>query len=320
MATDPAERLASHRMIPVFLAEEITNLMDAVERNLRRMLGNEELPADLLRGLLLTQRLLVIVDALSEREDTTQRHVESIFAEDMPLNAVMITSRRDPDLGGVDRVTLYPELLTGDRLVPFIFEYLRRRNQDTLFPGRLQVQLGDRVLALAEAGGRTTPVTPLLAKLFVDGAIERARQGLHLDDMPDQVPEVFVDYLRRLNPTTGPAADLVPQEQLIRAARVLAKVSLGTNLVPSDFRREDGTSALAELGNIGEPKRLLERLITNGVLESKEFMSVALLRFGLDPAAEYLAAIEWIDKLRTATDGWKSFLEQVKATEGYPIE
>jgi hypothetical protein len=37
------------------------------------------------------QRLLVIVDAPSQREPETQRDIEQVFAQDVPLNATVIT-------------------------------------------------------------------------------------------------------------------------------------------------------------------------------------------------------------------------------------
>ena len=77
MASQPEERLMPHQMLPVFIVEDTENLLESLARNLRRMLGEEELPDDLLRGLLVKQRLLTIVDALSERELATQRHIEN---------------------------------------------------------------------------------------------------------------------------------------------------------------------------------------------------------------------------------------------------
>jgi hypothetical protein len=108
LSSDPDGRLKPHRMLPVCIAQETTNLAESLTQELRRMLGEEELPADLVRGLMSKQRLLVIVDALSERGPETQRHIAQVFAEDVPLNAVVFTSRADPALGAVDRTTLYP--------------------------------------------------------------------------------------------------------------------------------------------------------------------------------------------------------------------
>jgi hypothetical protein len=59
IANDPSERLVPHRMLPVFIVQDTTNLVETVTQELRRMLGAEELPDDLVRGLLTKQRLLI---------------------------------------------------------------------------------------------------------------------------------------------------------------------------------------------------------------------------------------------------------------------
>jgi hypothetical protein len=117
-AADPDQRLAPHRMIPVFIVEETTNLLETVTQELRRMLAGDELPADLVRGLMAKRRLLVVVDALSERGLETQGHIEKVFGQDVPLNAVVITSRTEPNLGPVDRTALYPVRLDAETIVP----------------------------------------------------------------------------------------------------------------------------------------------------------------------------------------------------------
>jgi hypothetical protein len=52
LSPDPDGRLRPHRMLPVCIAQETTNLAESVTQELRRMLGQEELPADLMRGLM----------------------------------------------------------------------------------------------------------------------------------------------------------------------------------------------------------------------------------------------------------------------------
>jgi hypothetical protein len=318
MADDPAERLLPHRTLPVFIIDETTDLVDATTRTLRRMLGDQELPPDLIRGLLESQRLLLIADALSERDEATRRHVQQLFdRSDAPVNALVITARRAPDLGPVERTTLYTEPITARLLIPFIFEYLNRSNLATLFAERQQVQLGERVLALAEAGGSATSVTPLLVQLFIDSAIERARDGGSFEDMPDAVPEVFIDYLRRVHPQS--AASTVSEEKMIRAARVLAVVSLGQNQIPTDFRPDDARAALtARSFAADEADTFISQLIANGVVEQRHFGGLPLLRFNLDPVAEYLAAIDHIDQLRADRGGWSGFMAQLQQTDGYP--
>ena len=318
IATRKEERLTPHLMLPVFIVEDTDNLEHAVARNLRRMIGDEPLPQDLLRSLLRSRRLMVIVDALSEREEATQRHVEALYGEDSPVNALIITSRRDPALGVVPRTALYPERLIAERLIPFIFEYLRRRQLDDRFNENQQIELGKRVLALARAGDGPTTVTPLMVTLFIESAISRIFQRSSLEDMPNQVPEVFVDYIRRLNPATGNPEELVDQGELVLVARSLAVASLGKSLVPSDFGLEDGQLAAAERVSRERAGRLVGHMIAIGVLERREYAGIPLLRFALDPVADYLAAIEKIDRLRSDREAWLGFLKSVPDTPGYP--
>jgi hypothetical protein len=228
IATEPSERLAAHRMLPVIIAQDTTNLVEAIIQELRRMLGGEDLADDLVRALMAKQRLLVIVDALSEREPETQRYIEQIFAQNVPLNALVITSRTEPNLGAVERTMLYPMRLDAETIVPFIVGYLDRiKAANPLKNGRIQLQLSERILALAEAGGRKTPVTPLLVTLFVDSALSRVVDGLSFADMPEVVPEVFVDYLRRLNSNGTWPDQSISDDVFIRAAQTVAAVSLG---------------------------------------------------------------------------------------------
>jgi hypothetical protein len=318
LADDLGGRLAPHRMLPIFIVEDTSNLAEAVTQNLRRMLGDEEIPDDLVRGLLAKQRLLVIVDALSEREPETQKHIEQVFAKDMPINAMVITSRSEPNLGAVDRTVLYPVRLDAARIVPFIIGYLdRMETVARLKDGRMQLQLGERILALAESGGRKTPVTPLLVTLFVNSAVKRAADGQSFDDMPEAVPEVFVDYLRRVN--VGGLGGPLPDDLFIRAAQTIASVSLGRNLIPQDFSPDAATEALAKNGAKDQASSLIDRLIATGVVERRTPGGYVVLRFNLDPATEYLAAIRQLMGMRTATrEEWQAYLSALEETDGYP--
>jgi hypothetical protein len=307
-------------MIPVFIVQETTNLAETVTQELRRMLGDEELPSDLMRGLMTKQRLLVIVDALSERQPETQQHVQQVFTQDVPLNALVITSRTEPSLGAVDRTSLYPVRLDAASIVPFIIGYLDRMNAvPQLKDGRAQLQLSERILTLAESGGRKTPITPLLVTLFVDSALRRAVNGLSFDDMPEVVPEVFVDYLRRLNSGVAKPDGPVSDELFIRAAQTIAAVSLGKNLIPQDFSPEDAADALKRDGANNQESALLSRLIASGVIERRTPAGFVVLRFNLDPVAEYLAGIRLLFRMKAAShEEWHSYLSSLERTINYP--
>jgi len=321
MSTDSEIRLLPHPMLPVFIVQETTNLIADVTRCLREMLGDEELPDDLVRGLLSQQRLLVIVDALSERDSATQDYISGIFGENPILNAFVVTSRSEPRLGATERTNLFPLLLDARRVVPFIVDYLARlETVEALQSGRVQLRLGEQILALAESSGQKTPVTPLLVKLFVDSAIGRATKGLTLDDMPHAIPEVFVDYLRRLSSGDTGETTSKSDEDFIAAAKVLAEVSLGANLVPGDFTPQQASEALSKAEEVGnQPEFLLNRLIASGVIERRYLAGVPILRFSLDPVADYLAAIRKIFDLRSrGPSAIDLYLAELKRIEDYP--
>jgi hypothetical protein len=321
MSDDPTERLAPQRMVPVFVVNDTTDLTATVAGALREMLGEQELPDDLIHGLLAQKRLLVIVDAFSEREPETQRYIEAIFAKSAIFNSVVITSRTEPRLGAIERITLYPLLLDQKRVVPFIVDYVARLpDAEPLQGGRTLLQLGDRILELAETGSEATPVTPLLVTMFVDSAISRAKSGVSLDSLPEAVPEIFVDYLKRVH-GGGPStmARNTAEDEFIRAASALAQASLGTRLVPSDFCPDEAIAALGTIALGDRATTLLDGMIRGGVIERRTYGGIAVLRFGLDPVAEYLTAIHFVGKLRQlAVSEVVSHVNALKETDGYP--
>ena len=106
MADDPTDRLASYRMIPVFIVQDMTDLRIAVKGRLRAMML-EEMPEDLIDGLLKHQRLLVIIDGLSERKRETQECVDKIYQQlTVYPRALVITSRAEPKDLDVERTCL----------------------------------------------------------------------------------------------------------------------------------------------------------------------------------------------------------------------
>jgi hypothetical protein len=140
--------------------------------------------------------------------------------------------------------------------VPFSVDYVARLpDTEPLQGGRTLLQLGDRILELAETGGEATLVTPLLATMFVDGAISRARAGLSLDTLPQAVPEIFVDYLKRVYAGPSMIVRGTAEDEFIRAASVLARASLGSRLVPSDFSPDEAIVLLEPTASVTAQRR-----------------------------------------------------------------
>jgi hypothetical protein len=136
--------------------------------------------------------------------------------------------------------------------------------------------------------------------------------------MPEAIPEVFIDYLRRLN-TGAEKTGALPDDKFIGAAQELAPVSLGMDLIPKDFLPDAAIAALANGSVDGDSRALLERLIQSGVIEKRAPGGYILLRFSLDPAAEHLAAIRQLFKMKgRSLKEWQVYLSGIEQTKGYP--
>ena len=267
-----------------------------------------------MQALLRRKRILVIVDALSERSAETQRHVQRLYGADTPINAMIVTTRREPDFGPVERTSLYPQPIDLRLLVPFIMEYLKRQNLARSFDARQQLALAQRILQIVETGGLA--VTPLLVTLFVDAAVARVALSA-VEELPIDVPEIYLDYLERLNPTDAATPNRVEHEVLHKAALVLAKASLGDELVPTDFRRDDAEMLLCNAG-LTSARALIDRLVSNGVVQERVVAGLGILRFQLDPVAEYLAAIAACRDLSSNRAAWQEFIVKLVAMPTYP--
>ncbi|MBR0689855.1 hypothetical protein JQ594_28355 [Bradyrhizobium manausense] len=133
------------------------------------------------------------------------------------------------------------------------------------------------------------------------------------------MPEIFVDYLRRLNTTTGTYVQKVPDPAFVEAAQIAATVSLGKKFVPGDFLASEVLEVLSKEGFESQAQLLLDQLVGAGVIERRAPGGYVLLRFSLDPAAEYLAAIRQIIKLRSAdSKRWRGYLATLRKVDGYP--
>jgi hypothetical protein len=87
-----------------------------------------------------------------------------------------------------------------------------------------------------------------------------------------------------------PPINLTLDRKIMRAVNVLAKLALGTRLVPSVFSRKDACRALEGVGwSTAEILNTIYFLRDNGVLSEEVTNDVFLLRFKLDPVAKRLA-------------------------------
>ena len=143
MADKPGEWICKHRMLPIFLEEDLIcngddkacqqALLDAVSGQLK-LLAHEDLPIsqELLENLLRRRRIMVIVDHLSEMNEITRR---TINPDDpaFPVNALVVTSRQRDVLGQVNKLSIKPLRIMGNRLSSFMEAYLAKQGKRDLF-------------------------------------------------------------------------------------------------------------------------------------------------------------------------------------------
>jgi hypothetical protein len=103
-----------HPMIPVWIDEELDSadhtLIKSVKGKLAAALPDEEIEGDFLNALLRKQRILVIVDRLSERSAASQAHIAGIYAATR-VEALVITTRTQMRPVGSNPIFLYPQPL-----------------------------------------------------------------------------------------------------------------------------------------------------------------------------------------------------------------
>ncbi|MGE3509738.1 MAG: hypothetical protein AB7N65_12735 [Vicinamibacterales bacterium] len=294
---------ADHPVLPIWLDEDLdavnNSIVTVVKGKLSALLPDEVLDDELVEALLRTQRVLVIVDRLSEHSLETQKYLERIYRS-ASVHALVITTRRECRVEGASPVLLYPEPLSDANLLRFMTSVLQndasseRMNAPTLSLAD-QLALAERVVALFEstriAATEKTPMLPLPVRLFVEEAKRLMVNGRALSELPLSVPAVYFNYLEQVNPAGVTGSNLLTASEMLRAATLLARCSLGDDFVPKPFLRQDATDLLRQHG-WANPQALdpIQRLIDNGVLLERKGTGYSRVWFALDPIAETLDA------------------------------
>jgi hypothetical protein len=300
--------LASHAMMPLWVDEDMgvdqNSLADVVKYKLAALFPDARTDDLFINALLRKQRILVIVDSVSERSLATREYLKKIYSFTR-AEAMVITARSPIAIEGVTPTKLFLQPLDEDTLLYFMQALLQlnvEKNQGK--PVRVsldeQMTLDQKLSALYRRSVRGVGnILPLPVRLFVEEAKAIKANSGSLDSLPQSIPDVYSRYLERVNPDNPSVPNFISQGEMLRAAKVLAKLALGADFIPKEF---DGAEATTELKKEGwtDPEKIdpIQRLLDNGILISKGELINRRLKFVLDPIAEYLAAAARLQEVR----------------------
>ncbi|MBA3242759.1 MAG: HEAT repeat domain-containing protein [Acidobacteria bacterium] len=303
-----------HAMLPVLIEQDLATqgsekehpLFKAISLQLKMMIDEPDPPpARLLRQLLRKRRVLVIIDGLSEMSESSRERLLAGIT-DLPVNAVVATSRTDKPLDGILTTAIKPERVRGNRLATFMETYLTSRGKRDLFDDdeffeacrRLSLIVGDR------------DITALLAKLYAEQMIA-VKKGAADADAPENIPELMLSYLNDLCRGAGPGDPDI--RAVHRAAQVIAWECLRRTLRPTPADRQEVLNALGgEINGLPLVTYLEERLrVLQTVGAGRDH-----IRFALDPLAEYLAGMHLVYENGEDEQAWRYFLARIDEQGG----
>ncbi len=315
MAEDAQKRICDHIMLPVLIEQELNvnvpegrdPLTEAIAKQVQDLTDQEApISDDLLRELLRQRRILVIVDHLSEMGEATRANIAPELSG-FPVNAMIVTSRLEEELGGITKTVIRPLRITGNRLSSFMEAYLTERGKREDFADseffdacrRLSAMVGDR------------DITLLLAKLYAEQMIS-AKSSEDQSDLPATIPDLMLSYLNELN--LGVSEDKVEDRHVHHTAKVLAWECVKQTFRPTPARYEDVIAALEVEDAQARIDYLETRLrLCRSVQPAQEQVSILL-----DPLAEYLAGLHLVDTYGDREAAWRDFFTEADSKFGAP--
>ncbi len=203
MAKDLDKRPSKHLMLSVLIEQELgqqedrkRSLINAIDGQLQYLIDtSESLSKELLEHLLRKQRILVIVDHLSEMSPETRQQIRP-DSPDFPVKALIVTSRIKEHLGDTVDGIIETLRIDGKQLSGFIFDYLKQVGKRELFEDR---ELFDACSQLSDLVEERKTITILLAKLYAQQLInskENPRQRL---EKLDNIPSLILNHVKEMN-------------------------------------------------------------------------------------------------------------------------
>lgn len=325
MADDPEQRLCpNHRMLPILIDQELSDeagnqqqvLMEAIHGQLRDLIeAVKPISEELLEYLLRERRLLVIVDGYSEMRPATRNKIKPELPS-FVANALIVTSRSDESLGGVNKTIIQMMRVHSNKLAEFLQVYVNKKGKQDLF--KTDQELFQACIQLSKLVGERD-ITVLLAKLYADQLIATEADQM-TRNLPDNIPDLMLSYLNQINYQLVEKGleNHLDNLTVHRVAKVIAweclKQTYRSTTVPLDTLLK----VLGEQWGEEQAKTHLKYLENSLHIVETVKPSEDQIRFSLDPLAEFLAGLYLVDLYKDNEKLWTEFLVQADAQPGAP--
>ena len=305
--------LSDHLMFPVIIEHDLHEtlreqkhpLLQAIHSQVELITGDDEIEPEFMRHLLKKQRILVIVDRLSEMNVETRKLVQLGYDPELKINALIITSRLKESMHGALINTVEPMRIDKEHLLPFMVAYLKNEDFD-------DSDYFDACSRLSKVTGYRG-ITALMAKLYAEQMITVKKEVTSLDDLPDSIPDLMLGYLNWINRNR---TDEDPDHRTIHSlSKVIAWASLEETFRPSDALLSVIQSALPDEQNLDKKLSYMSEKL--GLIR---FVGHSLnrIRFTLDPLSEYLAGLRLLELYGSENEQWRRFIVEADQKEGAP--
>ena len=128
---------SGHAMMPVWIDEDLDPVNNAlakvIKEKLSAILPEEDLDDEFLKAMMRKQRVLVILDRLSERSAATQKYVQGIYRT-VRAEALVITTRAVLHPEGSVPQLLYPQPLDESNLLRFMTSLVKEGADQSSVP------------------------------------------------------------------------------------------------------------------------------------------------------------------------------------------
>jgi hypothetical protein len=319
-----------HVTLPILIQTETVDIFDLIRKELTRI--TEPLDDDFFKVLLSRKKISIVIDALSEKEQSTRDHIVEAINYDNRTGSIIITSRRVIETAQAAQTAfIYPEPISSSQLIPFAIDLLNRKGVTFFKKAAHQALLSVKLSRIVAYDEREVAITPILINLALDPIVKyqlnhAVTNEQVADDVinevlsliPGNIPSLYSSYVRGVN---KPFRNIeIPDDALLDMVGFLCQACLSFQFTPKEIDRDDLQSEFRK-ANFGVLlDHLLDLLESSGlILLRKDEDNFIRLAFLLDPLCENFAARYKAGQCRDEIIKWNDLYGSVLNQQNFPL-